>query len=339
MGEVPRAGVPNGCATREARWLREEPRRTVPPDLLTRMVHTAFPRGHVLEMQSLTDGWRNANFKLRLDCTAEPIVLRIYEHDASLCQKEVDLIGLVGSSVPVPEVIHAEASGGEDIGPFLLMRYVEGISFRELKRSGDARAISEAAYSTGETLAAIGRTTFGKAGWLAPGPKVAEPLLEGADATPRFVDLCLASEHLQQRVNEELREEVHSLVWSWAKRLAELDEETRLVHGDFGKRNLLVRNGEEGWRVVAVLDWEFAISGSPLADVGHFLRYEKAARPVFEPHFSEGYVQGGGRLPEDWRRVAQVVELTALCESLTREELPSETVVELVELIRATVKS
>ena len=33
------------------------------------------------------------------------------------------------------------------------------------------------------------------------------------------------------------------------------------------------------WKVAAVLDWEFAISGSPLADLGSFLRYERTARP------------------------------------------------------------
>src|SRR6185437_6695629 len=40
------------------------------------------------------------------------------------------------------------------------------------------------------------------------------------------------------------------------------------------------------WTVAAVLDWEFAVSGSPLLDIGHFLRYECASRPLAEPHFS-----------------------------------------------------
>jgi aminoglycoside phosphotransferase (APT) family kinase protein len=38
-----------------------------------------------------------------------------------------------------------------------------------------------------------------------------------------------------------------------------LEAEVFLVHGDFGKRNLLVRNILGRWRVVAVLDWEFAV--------------------------------------------------------------------------------
>jgi hypothetical protein len=87
-------------APHEGRWIRREPRRTLPPEILDRMVHTAFPRCRVIEMQPRGDGLRNANFKLRLDGQPEPVVLRIYEHDASLCRKEVDLLRLAGGALP-----------------------------------------------------------------------------------------------------------------------------------------------------------------------------------------------------------------------------------------------
>ncbi|MGA2425596.1 MAG: phosphotransferase [Terriglobales bacterium] len=330
-------------APAEARWIRAEPRQALAVPLLERLVRTAFPRCHVLQMQPLTDGFRNTNFKVQLD-TGEWIVVRIYEHDASLCQKEVDLIRLVGSSVPVSDVIHAEPDGLDGLPPFALMRYVEGIGFRELKRGGDIDAIAQAAYSAGETLAAIGRVTFPRSGWIAPGPTVTAPLLDGADPTPRFVDLCLASTNLKMRMSAELRDPIHALVWSSAPILAELDHEACLVHGDFGKRNLLVRRNDERrndgrWSVAAVLDWEFAISGSPLADLGHFLRYEHNTRALAEPHFSDGYLQAGGRLPHEWRRLARLVDMTALCESLTHYQLPDAIVPELVELVRATVEN
>ena len=131
-------GVPH-----EARWTRREPRRTLPPKILDRIVHTAFPRCSVVEMQPLGDGLRNANFKLCLDGQPEPVVLRIYEHDASICRKELDLFRLAGGLVPVPAVIHSEPYGLEDLPPFTLARYVEGISLRDLRRRGDAGAIAE----------------------------------------------------------------------------------------------------------------------------------------------------------------------------------------------------
>lgn len=325
-------------AAYEARWVRPEPRRAVPAAVLERMLHAVFPHGRVAGIEPLTSGLRNANFKVRVVESPEPMVLRIYEHDASLCQKEVDLIRLVGRSAPVPEVIYAEPNGLEGIPPFAWMRCVEGISFHQLKRSGDGDAIAEAASSAGETLAAIGRSTFPRSGWLTSGPAVAAPLLEGANPMPRFVDLCLASANLRRRMPADLRDNTHAVVWRWASRYAALDQESRLVHGDFNKRNLLVREVARKWCVAAVLDWEFAIAGSPLSDLGSFLRYERASRPVAEPHFSTGYLRAGGKLPDNWRRLARLVDLAALCESLTHEHLPETVVGELVELVRATVE-
>jgi hypothetical protein len=73
---------------------------------------------------------------------------------------------------------------------------------------------------------------------------------------------------------------------------------------------------------VAVLDWEFAVSSSPLVDLGHFLRYERDSRLIAEPYFSDGYLHVGGRLPQNWRQLARLLDLTALCESLTHNQLP-----------------
>ena len=292
----------------------------------------------MVSAEPLAGGLRNANLKLHLDNMPEPVVLRIYEHDPSLCQKELDLLGLVRRGVPVPEVIYAQRQGVGDLPPFAIMQYIEGISFLALKRSGDRDAIAQAACSAGETLAAIGNFAFDRHGWIAPGPAVTAPLLEGADPLPRFLDHCLGAENLKRRMPAALRDRTSAVIWSRAPVLANLSNEARLVHGDFSRRNLLVRNVAGKWQVSAVVDWEFAISATPLTDFGNFLRYDPAARPWAEPYFSNGYTNAGGILPDDWRRLARLVDLTALCESLTHNELPGDVEAELVEIVRATIE-
>lgn len=55
----------------------------MPPDWVERMVRIGFPERRVIEASLLADGFRNSNFKVRLD--SGTVVLRVYEHDASLC--------------------------------------------------------------------------------------------------------------------------------------------------------------------------------------------------------------------------------------------------------------
>jgi len=320
-------------APQEARWHRPEPRRSVAPELLGRIFGEAFPQRRVLSAAPLAGGLRNANFKVALDGSPGTVVLRLYEHDASICRKEADILRRLAGVVPVPQLYQVKEGVSEELPPFALMQYVDGITFHELKNRRDREAIAQAARSAGETLAAIAGVSFDRAGWLGPGLAVGAPLLEGPDPLPRFLDLCLAQPIAERRIPAEWRHRVRDGVWQCAARLAELDTDPRLVHGDFNRRNLLVRPAGGHWRVTAVLDWEFAVAGSPLADVGSFLRYEKPDAPLVEPHFSEGYRAGGGSLPADWRALSCWLTLSGICESLTHEDLPDGIADELVELL------
>jgi hypothetical protein len=73
-------------------------------------------------------------------------------------------------------------------------------------------------------------------------------------------------------------------------------------------------------------------------DVGNFLRYERSSRPLREPSFSSAFRDAGGVLPDDWRRLSRVVDLTSLCEILTRDPLPDDVVRDVLELASATLE-
>jgi hypothetical protein len=240
----------------QAGWIRAEPRRSLPAPLEELIVHAVFPHSRVIDAERLTDGLRNANFRLRLDSRPEFIVLRVYEHHTSLCQKELDLIGLLTGSVRVPEVIYAQPRGWDQIPPFILTCNVEGIGFEELKRRGDPEAIAQASRSAGETLASIGRRTFSKPGWLGPGPGVTGPLLEGTNQMPRFVDACLVSPILQRRMQADVRERTGALMWSLAPQLSHLETEAFLVHGDSANGTCWLEISEDGG------EWWLFLTGS-----------------------------------------------------------------------------
>jgi aminoglycoside phosphotransferase (APT) family kinase protein len=310
----------------------------VPLETVTRLIGTVFPHRRVLHAQLLEGGLCNTNLKVQFDGGAPPVVLRIYDRDPGACQKEVDLLELVRRTVPVPDVLSVSAAGMDEVGPFAVLRFVDGLTFREIRATGDAPAIAEACDAIGRTLAAIGQYTFPRPGRLEAGPTVGAQLVAGADPIPTFLDACLAHPMVGKRMTATFGEQLRALVWSWADRLREATDDRRLVHCDYGTRNLILRQTAGRWGVAAVLDWEFAAAGSALWDVGHFLRYERPGRPPCEPHFSDGFRAGGGTLPGQWRRLARLVDLVALCDALTWEALPDEVVREILELVHATVE-
>ena len=247
----------------EARWVRREPRRSLPAPDLERIVRTAFPRGQVAEIQSLGDGMRNSNFKFRFDSSPDWFVLRIYEHDPSLCRKELDLMRLVAGAIPSTGNNSCEPAGSSNFPPFTLSRFVDGISFRDLRRGGDLDSIAQASYSAGETLAAIGRFTFEKPGWLAPGPTVGRRSSKDATHSP-VLSIYAFRPRIFKGASLGFAARAHTLAWSCAPQFSSLENENHLVHGDFNKRNVLVSQKCGDWSVAAILDWEFAVSGTPL---------------------------------------------------------------------------
>ena len=277
-------------------------------------------------------------YRVHVSGLTEPLVLRIYSRDAAACRKEVELHRLVGASVPVPEIVYADfAACPGEVGPHVLMRWVAGVTFRQIKQRRDAHETAACARAIGGVLARIGSFTFDCPGALGPGLAVGEPLLEGEHPIPAFVEKCLASAEFERRMPVRERERLREFIWRRSDVLRTLHGERALVHSDFGSPNLIVREAGGRWNVAGVLDWEFAFSGPALCDVGHMLRYERRAKPRIEPHFSDAFREHGGKLPENWRELSRLLDLTALCEFLTRPQFPAEIVPEILELILATM--
>jgi aminoglycoside phosphotransferase (APT) family kinase protein len=294
-----------------SRWMRVEPRRRLDDAVLSRIIHAAFPGRGVAHVQPLFS-CRNANFLVQLDGVSDSIVLCLFEHDPSICRKQLDLYRVIDPVVPLVPVLYAEPEGLDDIPPFLITQFVSGISFCDLLDHASLAEIQQAASEVGRVLASIARTQFRQGGWIGPGPTVAAPLLAGEHLVANMVDECLAADNVRKRLGPELCRRLSRIVWSFAGELTVIDDAHNLVHSDFGPGNTLVRYSGAKWEVSAVLDWEFAFSGSPLVDIGHFLRFEDERWPLVEPGFSRGFLEGGGMLPENWRMLSRIADIVSI---------------------------
>lgn len=312
------------------------------PEQIRSLLAKIFPRRSVKNLRVLSGGLINTNIRVDFEANHKPVVIRLYRNGAAVCRKELAIHDLLSRTIRVPRILHAEPDGVEDSPAFLINEYVNALTFRELKSIKDPKAIQQASYSIGATLAAIAGFKFEKPGRLeveegAAALVVGPKFTEGPNPIAHLIDTFLASANCERRAGPKLIQRLHDYAWSWSSRIPNLEKVPCLVHNDFGSRNILVSEENGKWVVAAVIDWEFAFSGSPLLDVGHFLRYERRIAPLREPHFSQGFIEHGGQLPDNWREIARVVDLSGLIECLTHDELPIEVEIELLELINATL--
>jgi hypothetical protein len=106
-----------------------------------------------------------------------------------------------------------------------------------------------------------------------------------------------------------------------APALTAVDHQARLVHSDMNPKNLLISRRPTGWRVAAVLDWEFSHSGCPYADAANMVRFGHDYPEPFLQGFADGFTS---HLPEDldtstdFGYLGRVLDMFALSDLVTR---------------------
>ena len=176
----------------------------------------------------------------------------------------------------MPAVVGADLAGELAGVPLTLSEYAAGESLEEALASAgddDAAAIGDA---VGRTLAAIGGFTFDAPGLLGPTlrPEPFEAPLP--DLLVAFGERVLGEPEAREALGGFIADGFLTLLRESASSLEPVATQSSLVHSDFNGKNLvLARTFEGAPRVEAVLDWEFAFSGPPLADVGNMLRRQE----------------------------------------------------------------
>ncbi len=320
-------------------WERRQAHLALDPATLAALLRPVLPGHRLVAVEPLAGGLVNTNYKVTLSGLAEPVVVRVYARDLSACRKEDDIFRLAHSRVPMSDVLFADTTGAAAFGrPYMVTRWVEGIKLDAVLMGGDVEAIAAAATAVGATLADIGRFTFPASGFFGPGLTIAEPLGSVVEVCPAYIHARLFDGHAAERLGAELARDVWALVSAHAELLHAVDSMTVLVQGDYKAQNLLVRRAGVAWETAAVLDWEFAYAGMPLFDLGILLRYSELLPPAFEAGVLAGFVERGGVLPADWKRVTKLLDLMNLCGFLDTPEPRGRMTEEVTALVRATVE-
>jgi Ser/Thr protein kinase RdoA (MazF antagonist) len=264
----------------------------------------------------LAGGHINTNYALAL-ADGRCVVLRIYAQGEAAFRKETALLqGLAGPG-PVPALLTAAFAPEVFAYPYALLEWIDGAPLNEVLAAEPTAAIGEV---VAEALVGIGRQAI-----------PAEPFPPFAD----YIGDCLYRRGAAGWLGPEATERLWSLVQQQASCLETLRRAEVLVHGDFQGDNILLRKAGKGWRVAAVIDWEWAHKGCYLQDLGSLFRLEGVRLDAFQAGLEAGFARQNAALPPAWRKAARLWDVAALCEKLAYPRHRGEVTVRSIRLIES----
>jgi Ser/Thr protein kinase RdoA (MazF antagonist) len=303
-------------------------RPSSPPNLVPEILREAATQISASPLRNsavLSGGCSTTNILLEF-ADGDRCVLRLSSQHERL-EIEADLLDYLSretTEVPVPKVLwRAPEHFPGAVGAFA-MTYIDGhllASIEDGLSTADCRDICEQLASV---AARIHQLRFTQCGLLGPGPKVTEPFASYASGTVGFIQSCLDNANLQRRAGADRCQRLHHCL-AHRPDLHEPSMTHQLCHSDFNQKNFLVRRNPNGrHQLAAVLDWEFAFSGSSVIDIGNLLRFEHESPAVESSWFADAYRAAGGHLDKAWREQAFFADLLAQCAFLINpEELPN----------------
>ncbi len=310
-------------------WERHNAIIHLPDEAITSIVKSYYLHAIITSTSLLSGGLSHTNLKVDM-ANERPVVIRIARDSESLL-RENEVHRILPTSVRRPHFLHTTKWNGYSIG---LLEWKEGKLLRDQLTDSSAHEIREMGKSIGEQLACIRKKRFTTYGFLDPNLFVREEFR----LTPQSFITTIESffnHHASKWLPEHLPEKIIEFAKENAPLLKEDQSGAGLVHGDFNGLNILMTNTE----VNAILDWEFALSGSIYFDIGNLLRYEFNHIDSFEQGLYEGLKNEGISLPKQWKKLAKLADLIALCSLLDRVMCGENRVKDITRLIKQTIHS
>lgn len=310
-------------------WERHHPIIHLPDEAIASIVKSYDANWSVTSTSYLSGGLSHTNLKVNI-ANEKPVVIRVARNSESLF-REKEIHHRLPTHVRSSQFLHSTKWNGYSIG---ILEWKEGALLRDQLTNSSAREIEEMGKSIGEQLAYIREKRFTTYGFLDPNLNVREEF----QLTPQSFITTIESffnHHASKWLPEHMPGKIIEFTKENAPLLVEDQSGARLVHGDFNGLNILMTKTE----VNAILDWEFALSGSIYFDIGNLLRYEFKQIASFEQGLNDGLKNQGIDLPEQWKKLAKLADLVALCSLLDRVDCGENRVQDITRLIKQTIHS
>ncbi|MBF8191402.1 phosphotransferase [Nonomuraea sp. K274] len=276
--------------------------------------------GRVTATRTLAGGFSHETCLLTL--TDGQVVARLGGPDPRI---EAAVMAAARRHVPVPRVLHVLPAGSADgvTRPAMVLEHVQGTPLSDVLSRGrfGAADLRDLGAEVGRVVAAVGTATFGRPGFFADEHLAVHPQAPWSKQLAEFAVSCMAAASAQERLDPATRAAWADLCAAHAPALAVVDGHSRLVHADTNPKNILVTRTGRGWRVDALLDWEFGYAGCPYGDAANMARFGADYPAGFLAGFLTAFAEHqptGLPLAEDWAYLGRVLDMFALSDLVTR---------------------
>ena len=267
----------------------------------------------VLDVATLAGGFSHETCLLTL--ADGRVVARVGGGDPAI---EAAVMTAARRHVPVPEVLLVLPSVGVAARPAMVIEYVEGTPLSHVLADPGRSGLAALGAEVGRTAARVARVTFDRPGFFTGADLTVGEQPPWSEQLPPFVASCMAK---TERFDEADRAAWVALCTAHAGDLTSIDGQARLAHADLNPKNILVSETAAGWRVDALLDWEFSYSSSPYGDAANMARFGADDPGEFQEAFAEAFAAGQpGDLPApaNWAYLGRLLDLFALSDLVTR---------------------
>ena len=293
-------------------WEKADSQCILPDDAIKNMVRASMNED-VESYKIISGGCANLNVLIQLKNQAPPILLRIYLRDKDAAYREQKISELLRDKIPVPKIYFI---GDYEEYKFAICEFIDGITLRDLLLGDQEFDMHHIMSQCADMLAKIADIQFPLAGFFDKDLNIPKEFSD--NELINYAQNCLKQEIVKQQLGSDIILKIERLLIE-NKEFLPNNSEKNLVHADFDPSNILVQKIDKSWRIVAILDWEFAFSGSVACDIANMLRYANQLPPEFESSFV-GSLQNKLKLPKPWKITSNLLNLCSLIDCLARSD-------------------
>jgi len=288
-------------------WERHRAHLDIDMNLATNLI-SPYCQDKIKNITLLSEGCANTNVKVEFK-QRPPLIIRVYLREKESLSREIALHHLLNKKVPIAKIFYHDGSCSLVEHPYAIMEFVDGKLMRNIILSGNTNDIADCAFSAGVNLNHLRQVKFNQGGFFQNELEI-RPFSPEEDYLP-FAQSCLHKNSVQESLGTKLVDQLNRLIEASQNYLPDKND-TNLTHADFDSANMLVKKVNGHYQVSALLDWEFAFSGSYLLDIGMFLRYSHKLPRRYEEYFLEGIKSESVSLPQDWKKSAKLMDIISL---------------------------